>query len=317
MEKQNKKNDRVFTANDLDGLQKEFYRMYDPDYWLYRIMLFKNSHDDFDQIKLNLTKNTEETADKDFQRVIRTEMHFLYFQMVETLFEIIFAVSKHDNRDLWVALTFSNDRSTPFYTETYKEIAGLNDQSDIFTEKIKTKKDDKSPEISLLKWIFYFVYPTKLTDDEWKKNLENIKRLLLIFARDFTDRGEYNAYKHSLRFYNAPLSVAIGLTGSDKMHSLGSSEDSITFLEELKKKSGNGEIVHTGRIMRTPKPFDFERDYQFCILIYHMIKNIIYTRKYSLLDELRGQEFTMANFVDLDPYKTAFSKILTKTSFTA
>jgi hypothetical protein len=236
--------------------------------------------------------------------------------MVETLFEIIFAVSRHDNKDLWVALTFSNDRNTPFYSETYREIAGLNDFSKIFTEKIKIEIDGKRIEIPLLRWIFYFIYPTKLKDDEWKKNLENIKKLLLIFARDFTDRGEYNAYKHSLRFYNAPFSMAIGLTGSNKMHSLGSSEDCITFLEEQKKKNESGEMMSTGRILRTQKPFDFQRDYDLCILIYAMIKNIIYTRKYTLLNELHGQNFTMANFVDLDTYKAAFSKTVTKASFT-
>jgi len=308
---------KTFTVNDLDNLQKEFYRMYDPDYWLYRIMLLKNSHDDFDQLKSSLTKNTEETIGKDFQRVIRTELHFLYFQMVETLFEIIFAVSRHDNKDLWVALTFSNDRNTPFYSETYREIAGLNDFSKIFTEKIKIEIDGKTIEIPLLRWIFYFIYPTKLKDDEWKKNLENIKKLLLIFARDFTDRGEYNAYKHSLRFYNTPFSMAIGLTGSNKMHSLGSSEDCITFLEEQKKKNESGEMMSTGRILRTQKPFDFQRDYDLCILIYAMIKNIVCTRKYTLLKELHGKNFPLANFADLDIFKMATLKTgVTKTSFT-
>ncbi len=305
-----------YTVNDLNSLQKEFYRMYDPDYWLYRIMLLKNSHDDFDQLKSSLIKNTEETTDKDFKRVIRTELHFLYFQMIETLFETIFAVSKHDNRDLWIALTFSNDRNAPFYSETYKKIAALNDRSEIFVEKMKIEIDGKQMEVPALRWIFYFVYPSKLNDEEWVKNLENIKRLLLMFARDFSDRGEYNAYKHSLRFYNSPFSMAIGITGSNQMHSLGSSEDCITFLEEQRKKGVNDELLSTGRIMRTQKPFDFQRDYEMCILIYAMIKNIIYTRKYTILNELNGQSFTMANFVDLDLYKTIFSKGVTKSSFT-
>lgn len=310
-----KKKLKTFIVNDLDALQKEFYRMYDPDYWLYRIMLLKNSHDDFDQLKLRLIKNTEKTIDKDFKRVIRTELHFLYFQMVETLFEIIFAISKYDNRDLWVALTFSNDRDTPFYSETYKKIKELNNSSDIFTEKIKTEIEDKKVEIPLLRWIFYFIYPTKLNGDEWKKNLDNIKKLLLIFAHDFTDRGEYNAYKHSLRFYNAPFSMAIGLTGNNKMYSLGSSEDCVIFLEEQKKKNGEGKTVPTGRILRTQKPFNFQRDYDLCILVYVMIKMIIETRKYTLLEEKIGEKFPLYNFLNID-----FSKLYTpnvrKASFT-
>jgi len=241
---------------------------------------------------------------------MRTEIHFLYFQMIETLFEIIFAVSESDNRDLWVALTFSDFRNN------YKKVAELNDHSEIFVEKMKAEIEGKQMEILALRWIFYFIYPSKLTDEEWNKNLENIKLLLLSFARDFSDRGEYNAYKHSLRFYNSSFSMAIGLTGSKQMHSLGSSEDCITFLEEQKKKDSDGKLQATGQIMRTQKPFDFQRDYERCILIYAMIKNIIYTRKYTILNELRGQNFTMANFVNLDVYKTIFSKGVTKSSFT-
>lgn len=296
-----------FTVNDLDGFQKEFYQMYDPDYWLYKIMLLKNSHDDFDNLKSSLTKNTKESVDKDFKRVMRTELHFLYFQMIETLFEIIFAVYENDNRDLWVALTFSDFR------ENYKRISELNDHSDLFTQK---RKNGQDKEISMLRWVFYFVYNLKLNDEEWIKNLENIKRLLLMFARDFTDRGEYNAYKHSLRFYNTPFSVSIGITGGNNMQSLGSSEDCITYIEEQKKKNEDGSVVSTGQIMRTQKPFDFERDYNLCIAIYSMIKTIVYTRKYSLLKEFNGKNFDLLNFTNLDNMKISFSGSVIKTSFT-
>lgn len=306
---------KTFTVNNLDNLQKEFYRSYDPDYWLYRISMLKNCHDNFDNVKKILTEGIEEVIDDDYKRVLRTELHFLYFQMVETLFEIIFAL-KHDNRDLWIALTFSNDRDTCFYSDIYKKIAELNKFSDIFTEKIKIEIEGKKVEMPLLRWIFYFIYPTKLNDERWEKNLENIRKLLLIFARDFTDRGEYNAYKHSLRFYNAPFSMAIGMSGNNKMQSLGSSKDCIVFLEE-RKKNEKGKIIATSQISKTRKPFDFERDFELCILIYAMIKNIVCTRKYTLLEELHGKNFSLANFVDLDVFKIATLKTgVTKASFT-
>jgi len=312
-----KKKLKTFTVNDLDGLQKEFYRSYDPDYWLYRIHLLKNCHDNFDNIKSTLTKKIEEVMGDDYKRMLRTELHFLYFQMIETLFEIIFAISEHDNRDLWVALTFSNDRSTYYYSDAYKKIAGLKEYSDIFTRKIRVELKDKKIEIPLLRWILYFIYPTKLGDEEWKENLKNIRKLLLIFARDFTNRGEYNAYKHSLRFYNTSFDMAIGMSGSKKMHPLGSSMDCVVFLEEYKKKNSSGRIVGTGQVARTNKPFDFERDYDLCILIYGMLKNIICTRKYTLLKELHGKNFPLADFVDLDVFQIATLKTgVTKSSFT-
>lgn len=297
---------KKFIVNDLDSLQKEFYKTYNPDYWLYKISLLKNCHYDFDNVKNVLKDDLGDVVDDDYKRTLRTEMHFLYFQMVETLFEIIFVVSKHDNRDLWLALTFSN------WQNNYNEIAKLSDISYLFTSKIKTTISGNEIEIPLLRWIFYFVYPSKMTNDEWKNNLDKIKRFLLLFAKDFSDRGEYNAYKHSLRFYNSSFAMSIGLTGSQQMHTIGASNDSITYLEEQRKEQKG-----TGRILRTTKPFDFERDYNCCIVIYEMIKNIINTRKHSLLTELNGKEFQFSTFVDIDIQKVAMPKTgITKSSFT-
>lgn len=305
---------RALTVNDLDKLQKEFYQTYDPDYWIYRIELLKNSHDNFEDTKDILTKNLSEVEDDKFKRAIRTELHFLYFQMTETLFEIIFALTEHDNRDLWLALTFSNEKTTYFHSDTYSKIRDLNSAATIFTRKVKIEVKDKEIEIPFLRWLFYFTYPTSLNNEGWRKNLDNIQRLLLAFARDFSDRGEYNAYKHSLRFYNAPFSMMIGL-GRNNVHHLGSSDDCITFLEERKAKNKNGGMEKTGQVARTQKPFDFERDYFMCVLIHLMIKNLIHTRKYSLLTEFHGKDFEMINFVDFDFSKTISRTTITKTSF--
>lgn len=276
-------------VNDLVSLQKEFYKTYDPDYWLHKISLLKNCHDNFENAKEILTINMGGVDDEEYKRVLRTEMHFLYFQMVETLFEIIFAVAKHDNKNLGLALTFSNYKQSDFYSNTYKQITELSDVSDIFTKKKKTEIKGEKQEISLLRWIFYFVYPSKITDDEWRNNLNKIRRLLLLFAKDFSDRGEYNAYKHSLRFYNSSFGLSIGKTSGEKMFSLMQSDDSITYLEEK-----------NGAVRKTTKTFDFEKDTKRCLIIYHMIKNIIYTRKYSILPDLSGEKFDFYTFFDID-----------------
>jgi len=188
----------------------------------------------------------------------------------------------------------------------------LSETSYLFTSKIKTTISGNEIEIPLLRWIFYFVYPSKMTEDEWKNNLDKIKRLISLFAKDFSDRGEYNAYKHSLRFYNSSFAMSIGLTGSQQMHTIGASNDSITYLEEQRKEQKG-----TGRILRTTKPFDFERDCNCCLVIYSMIKNIISTRKYSILTELHGKSFDFSTFSDIDINKVAIPKTgVTKSSFT-
>ena len=193
----------------------------------------------------------------------------------------------------------------------------MSDASDIFTKTIKTQINGSKEEIPLLRWIFYFTYSSKMTNTEWNKNLDSIKKLLKIFARDFSDRGEYNAYKHALRFYNSSFALSIGITGSQKMHTLGASNDSITYLEEKMKKLQKGKVEPTGYILKTTKPFNFQRDFNCCLTIYEMINNIINTRKYSLLPELHGKAFQFSTFVDIDVQKISISKTgILKSSFT-
>lgn len=311
MKKPKRSKNKQFIVGDLDSLQKEFYKTYNPDYWLCKIGLFKNCHDNFESVRDILKDDLVDIVDDDYKRVLRTEIHFLYFQMVETLFEIIFAVSKHDNRNLWFALTFSNWR------KNYNEIEKLSDTSYLFTSKIKTSIAGDNVEIPLLRWIFYFVYPSKMNNNEWKNNLDKIKRLLLLFAKDFSDRDEYNAYKHSLRFYSSSFTMSIGLTGSPNMYPLGASEDSIFYLGEQRKRGQDGKYESTGRITRIIKPFDFERDHNCCLIIYKMIQNIINTRKYSLLSELHGKDFQFSTFGDIDFQKVAIPRTdIRKSSFT-
>jgi hypothetical protein len=296
------------SINDRDSLQKEFYRDFDLDYWLYKIVLLKNTHDNFNLLSTSLEKQIDQFSSDDCKRMIRTEMHFLYFQMVESLFEIIFAVMEKDNRDLWITLSFSNWRSN------YEKISNLTDSSELFIRNIR--KVDENNELPLLQWIFYFIYKTRMTPDEQEINLQKIQSILLIFARDFSDREEYNAYKHSLRFYNKSFGLSIGLSGSKNVYSLGTSKDSITFLEKQKKDIG-GTKKETGNIMRTTKPFDFDRDFRCCLIIDSMIKNIIETRKYSLLPELKDKEFSFSKYVDVNVADIAIPKGgVFKSSFT-
>ncbi len=316
------KKEKQFVVCDLDSLQKEFYRTYNPGYWLYKIHLLKNSHDNYESINDALKTNLSEVEDDAYKRMLRTELHFLYFQMVETLFEIIFALSRpgFDNRDLWIALTFSSDRQTVFYSDSYKKIKEFSEgklKDPDLSGKVITEIQGGKVEMPLLQWIFYFVYPLKMTENEKAKNLENIKNLLHVFAEDFTDRGEYNAYKHSLRFYNAPVSMSIMSPKSQAKLMLGKSNDAITYLEEYNKKDKTGKTQANCQIARTTKPFNFERDYRCCMTINELIKNIINTRKYSFLDELHGKDFQFTTFLDINVPQLEDKKTgIIKSSFT-
>ncbi len=312
MAKKNKK----FAVGDIESLEKEFFMSYDCDYWLHKIFMLKNCHDYYDEFEEHLNLGLENVDHDNYKKMLRTELHFLYFQMIETLFEIIFAVSAHDNRDLWIALTFSGDRQTDFYSDAYRKIKDFADDKlkdpSFYTEFPIFIKNEEV-KISVLRWIFYFNSSNKLSDEEWKINLKNIYSLLRMFAKDFPDRGEYNAFKHCLRFYNSSFRMGISLTGSNRVTGLGYSKDSITYLE--KRKDENFDEMN---ISRTTKTFDFERDFRCCLIIHELINNIINTRKYQILEELRGKKFSLYYFHDNINYPGDYipKTGVTKTSFT-
>lgn len=62
------------------ALANEFYKSYSPDYFLYKLALLKNSHDNYESIKSLITKDLNEVNDDDYLRVIRTELHFFIFK---------------------------------------------------------------------------------------------------------------------------------------------------------------------------------------------------------------------------------------------
>ena len=100
---------------DLNEIQQLFYSHYDLDYWLYKINHLKDYHDKYDDLKKIFNNNNNNNISKmdgeKYKMMLRTELHFTYYQMIEALFELIFAVIEYEN-ELWLALTFSNNRRT-------------------------------------------------------------------------------------------------------------------------------------------------------------------------------------------------------------
>jgi len=300
---------KKFTVRDLNIIQQEFYKSYDLEYWFNKIELLFNVHENFNKIEKNINLFYENKNVENLKRMLRTEIHFTYFQMIETLFEIIFAISEHNNKYLWLALTFSNDRKTDFYSNAYTKInkfsKGTLHKPD-FGKLVKVELANKEiMEIPLLRWIYYFIFPTDMTPRQWVDNLERIEQLLRVFAKDFSDRGEYNAYKHSGRYYSSKFSLNIGLKGKKKNYNLGHSEDAVVYIDEEIKKDENGKFKKTGRLWKVVKPFDYLRDYKCCEIINYMIKTIISTRKYTILPELHGKDFNMYKF-----YQCEFPKVI-------
>lgn len=286
------KDKKKLVINDLNRLNNDFFKNYNIDYWLYKICILKECHDNSDKIFNIVTKDLIDADIEDFKKSLRLELHFLYFHLIETLFTLYFTVCKFPTNELWLALAFSKDRDTYFYLDIYNMIKEFTEGKllDIDPSKIvKMKFSGKEEKMTLLKFAFYFLHLENYSEDERIKNYDNIKKMLSMFAKDFTDRAEYNAYKHSLKMYHSIFKLTFG------GKSLGQSKDAINVLERQVEKKDNG-IKKTERVVITIKPFNFERDYKCCMFITQLIHNIINSRKHVLLKELHGKKFNLYYF---------------------
>ena len=258
----------------------KFFKLYQVDYWLYKQSMLKFYLDSYDELKENSQELIKKVDDVDYINMLKLEIHFTYFQMIEALFELIFAVEtayeKKNDEGLWFYLSFSD------WGNNYDRIKKISNRN----EKILYKKVETDNQMSFIQYVFQFVYDSDLDSTLMEKQIDNIRESLIVFARDFSDRNDYNAYKHSLRLYHSPMKMAVAKEGTKNFEILGQTENAISFLEKDKD----------GTIYETSKGFDPSRDYNMSLLIDLLIKNIINTRRYFYLKEKRS----IYSFVNTD-----------------
>lgn len=153
----------------------------------------------------------------------------------------------------------------------YKRIEKISNRS----ERLLYKQIGTDNQLSFLQYVFQFIYDSELDQASMEKQIDNIRDSLIVFAKDFSDRNDYNAYKHSLRLYHSPLKMGVAKEGTANFNIIGQTENAISFLEKDKD----------GTIFETSKGFDPDRDYNMSMLIDVLIKNIINTRRNFYLKE--------------------------------
>ncbi len=263
----------------------EFYKRYPIDHWIYKVTIFKNIIDNYNSVSAIILGDLVDVIDKDCINMLKAEIHFTYFQIIEALFELIFALEKRKDKLLWLFLTIS-----PFQTNFRRITKISNGNTDFLFEDVELPFGKVIP---LIQYIFYFGSFFPISDTEMKSNLEMIKKILIILSKDFSDRGEYNSYKHSLRFCQTPIRAELGeLLEGDKMSPIlnMSAEDALTFL--FKNQKGNIEL-------RT-KSFDSNRDFRMIDLCHRLIQNIINLRKRSFFNQNENAKAWMFNRLDLN-----------------
>lgn len=250
-----------------------FYKSYFIDYWVikYKLLMYQIKGFDRKNQKLFEIAGIIEIPhyEQKFLSMLKYDLHFMKFQIIETLFSFIFALENDDDLNLWFNLSFPPDSSERTFV-AYDKISSLKDRAKI-EDFLKTEL--KVGENTIPRWKYLFFQGVDLDEKEKDSSSmeENIITLLNHLAIIFSDRDDYSAYKHSLRCYHSSLALSIRPQGAQQFTPLGFAKNVIIYLTKKKKED---DIV----ISTTFKAFSIEEDSFYIDEAIKLLKNIINTR---------------------------------------
>ena len=273
----------------------EFYRTFMVDYFILKQATYKNILDNFEKAESLVLHDVSDYSKEDYFKILKSSMRMTYFHSIETLFELIFAieqgvikeVNEHQDELILQRLATSDFRKN---FERISKIAN-SDKDELKKWDTLYKFKTVNETISLLRYIFYYTLtPDKTNFDKsyWDKlddSLKAVKSTLIILAKDFADRKEYNSYKHGLRVL--PLARKFQAFNSETKKEILSMDfsDSMTFVHQGKNEFS---VITKG--------FDTERDFRMTIVVSDFIASIINIRKGIYFN--KKEDKTLVKFFD-------------------
>jgi hypothetical protein len=258
----------------------QFFSGYLVDHFHYKAFVLYNVLQKYPQLKSDILDGLEIVNDGDFEKSIRLEIRATYFQAMETLFELIFSLEPRgglfDNRRIWYFL------STARWRKNLKRIESIaQGETDFLDRDITANKNVKVP---FIQYLFFFGVSESTMQPAIQASFDPIKKFLVTFAKEFTDRAEYNAFKHALRILPAMRSFeAINRVTQKPLISWDMTR-SVSYLTEGDDRS----------ISLETRPLDTERDMRMTQVCSHLISNIVRTRKAHFVKGYKGVIHTLA-----------------------
>ncbi|HUI29717.1 MAG TPA: hypothetical protein VLX91_05835 [Candidatus Acidoferrales bacterium] len=259
---------------------REFFSGYLIDHFLYKQYTLFNALEKLPELKSKILDGLVEINEAEYAKTLRLEIRATYFQAIETLFELIFSLEPRsnviDNRQVWYFL------STSRWRENYKRIESIAASDTAFLDQeINANENLKVP---FIQYLFYFGVTNPSMQDAVRRSLNPIKKFLIEFAKEFSDRDEYNAFKHSLRILPTLQKVEFGTSESEKPVMALDMSNSMTYLVE------EGESIS----FRT-KPLDTLRDMRMGLVCSYLISNIVRSRRVHFTKKPEGHLHTFSD----------------------
>lgn len=240
-----------------------FYETFQINYYDYKQLSYKYLLENLNSAKLD--DIIIDYNEIEYERAIKSSIRQTYFHAIETMFEMIFALIPNEDGTIKDRDILQNISSSKFPYDNIEKIANNNGLT--FLDKLMTVK---TSNISVAHHIFYLGLGGNDIESKIIESINAIKSFLILTAKDFADRREYNSYKHGLRLI--PILKKFNLTDpkSGKIKLEYDLEDSLTFYSE-NRKNGDVEFI--------TKTFDTNRDIKMTSVISNIIWNIVRIRR--------------------------------------
>lgn len=241
-----------------------FFSQFQVNYFDYKINSLKYLLDNHS--KLGFDKEIFGYTEKSYVNAIRSDIRQTYFQAIETVFEIFFALLPDRNGKIHDKIIERITLSDLPYSDIRKISKSENSLDFLDNEIIYPDKTT----LTLGEFIFYFGLHNEIKFKESiEQSLDAIKYALRILAKEFTDRREYNSYKHGLRII--PALQKLDILDAETMKKAISFElkDTMTFYSYDKKTNETSFIT---------KKFDTERDLQMISVCSNLLWTMITLR---------------------------------------
>lgn len=248
-----------------------FLKEYLSDHFLYKTATLKNILDGYPDLKEHVLDGLIDIEDDKYEQTLRAEVRATTYQAAETLFELIFALSPRDgqidNLNIWSALSSSDWRSNN------RRIGEIANGEVAFLDQVVLaghNADHEPIEEPLAQYIFYFGETNPEIVEQIPESIGEIKRFLIVLAKEFNSRGEYNALKHTMRIFPSVSNMFVRRSDSDDepWARLLDMTGSMSYLEPGKDQSISIHAV----------PMDSERDHALTIIAAGLISNIVRSR---------------------------------------
>lgn len=259
---------------------RQFFSGYLVDHFDYKLITLYNALVKFPKLKADILDGLDTVDDAEYEKSIRLEIRATYFQAMETLFELIFSLEPRgdviDNQRIWYFL------STAEWGEDFKRIRSIaKGQTALFDRAITAGSDLKVP---FIQYLFYFGVTDPTMIQAIQASLDPIKKFLVAFAKEFSDRAEYNAFKHALRIFPAMRTFEAINRATQKPLITWDMTRSITYLTES----------DDGSISLETRPLDTERDMRMAQVCSRLISNIVRSRKVHFVKGYEGYIHTLS-----------------------